>query len=955
MKKTVLLIFCLIQTLLVNAQIQQPHPLPSDIYEVYKNNFSIPTLKLGALDLVKLNREDEVDSENGIPPRFGYKHDVSINMKNSGKWIDLSENGKIWTLKITSDKALSLSLLFDDFWMPDNAKLFVYSEDKKKIIGAITSANNKDKKGAERGFATDLIYGKAIVIEYYQPSIEKQEPDFSIKYVVEGYKYIQKIVPEYFGSSGACQVDINCVEGADWQMEKNAIAMTIVNGNRWCTGALIRNTSDNNRSLFLTADHCLGGWGNSNIKYDAVTNPNLDHWTFWWKYESPSCNYDGTEPPHISTSGAVLLANNATTDFALLELTESPVSNVCPLYFLGWDRGTPQAGGVGIHHPAGDTKKIATHNITPTTYTSNSNFYHILWKQTTNGFSVTEGGSSGSPLLNSNHRVVGQLYGGSNVNCNDPANDFAMYGKLGLSWNNTAGSKRRLKDWLDPINSNVQHLDGKAYSNPTSALDLYIKDCGTDIGQEPSGCTEFWDSPDIWVRNIQDGKKENQNPIYRANNTPNYIYVRVRNRSCKTSSGSEQLKIYWAKANSSYAWKDYWDGTIKNTNGHPLSGGLTSVSIPSIAPGGEAIVAVPWIVPDSNLYSNMDEPWHYCLMARIESVNDPMTFFETTDSGLNIRNNNNIAQKNVSVINPSPGNPIGAIVGVGNAFSIGRIFKLDFVVKPFETGKMIFEEAEVTLTLDERLLQRWIDAGSTLTNMEQVSEDSFRIMGDNASLGNLYFEPNEIDQLTLKFNFLTSEITDKDQYKYYVVQKDPDGSIIGGETFDIRKEVDRDLFYAHVDGATEANKNENILLSAGSINEPALYNWYSSSGDLVYEGINFSTSVAIGKKYKLEVIALSDGYKDYKDVELTLKPNAFETIFPNPATDALTIRYNINSGSSAYLAINGVTMSNVSHNYIIDINQNEIIIDVTNYPTGTYVITLVTDGNISDSKNLIKQ
>lgn len=952
MKRLLLLIFILIQSLLVNGQIQQSEPIPSIIYDV-NNKDNLPTIKLRDLDLVKLNKEDEIDNENGIPPRFGFRHEVNLNMKNSGKWIDLSENGKIWTLKITSDKALSLSLLFDEFWMPDNGKLFVYNENKSKIIGAITSANNKDKKGSKRGFATDLIYGNTIIIEYYQPINEKQEPDFSIKYIVEGYKYIEKIVPEYFGSSGACQVDINCEEGNNWQMEKNAVAMIIVNGNRYCTGALLRNTADDNKSLFLTADHCLGGWGNSNIKYDAVTNPNLDHWTFWWKYESPTCNYTGAEPSHISTSGAVILANNSTTDFALLELTENPTSNVCPLYFLGWDRGTPQAGGVGIHHPAGDTKKIATHNITPTTY--NTNYHHILWQQTTNGFSVTEGGSSGSPLLNSNHRVIGQLYGGSSVNCSNPASDFAIYGKLHLSWNNSAGPQRRLKDWLDPINSDVQYLDGNPYSDPTSILDLYIKDCETDFGQEPSGCVEFWDSPDIWVRNIQDGQTENQNPVYRPNGAPNYIYVRVRNRSCKTSSGSEQLKIYWAKANSSYAWKDYWDGTVKNNNGHPLSGGLQSISIPAIGAGSEVIVAVPWVVANPNLYSNMDEPWHYCLMARIESSNDPMTFPETTDSGLNIRNNNNIAQKNVSVINPFPGNPIGAIVGVGNAFPVNRDFVLDFTVKPSEIGKLIFEEAEVTVTLDERLLQRWIDAGSPLTNMEQISEDTFLITGDNASLGSLHFEPNQIDLLTLKFNFLTSEITEKDRYTYYVIQKDLDGTVVGGETYDIRKEVDRDLFYAEIDGDTEVNKNDNVLLIAESINEPATYNWYDIDGNLLHEGIDFTTSVAMGKNYKLEVIALADGYKDYSEVELTLKPNAIEVIYPNPASDVLTVDYKINEGNSAYLSITGVYMSNVSNNYILDIDQEQITIDVSSYPLGAYVITLVTDGNISDSENLIIQ
>ncbi|WP_338157212.1 T9SS type A sorting domain-containing protein, partial [Avrilella dinanensis] len=89
-------------------------------------------------------------------------------------------------------------------------------------------------------------------------------------------------------------------------------------------------------------------------------------------------------------------------------------------------------------------------------------------------------------------------------------------------------------------------------------------------------------------------------------------------------------------------------------------------------------------------------------------------------------------------------------------------------------------------------------------------------------------------------------------------------------------------------------------------------------------------------------------------VALTLKPNAIETIYPNPATaDVITVDYTINEGTSAYLSITGTYMSNVSNNYILDTNQDQIAINVSNYPLGAYIITLVTDGNISDSENLI--
>lgn len=69
-------------------------------------------------------------------------------------------------------------------------------------------------------------------------------------------------------------------------------------------------------------------------------------------------------------------------------------------------------------------------------------------------------------------------------------------------------------------------------------VDFVIRDSEEDTGAEPNLNTEYmWTSTDIIVRNQNDGKLTpvNQNPIYDGIN-PNYIYVRVTNIGCQTSS-----------------------------------------------------------------------------------------------------------------------------------------------------------------------------------------------------------------------------------------------------------------------------------------------------------------------------------------------------------------------------------------------------------------------------------
>ena len=62
-------------------------------------------------------------------------------------------------------------------------------------------------------------------------------------------------------------------------------------------------------------------------------------------------------------------------DFALLELPESPKDAGYDVYFAGFDATTTApAATTGIHHPAGDVKKISMENnaLTATSYGSTS-------------------------------------------------------------------------------------------------------------------------------------------------------------------------------------------------------------------------------------------------------------------------------------------------------------------------------------------------------------------------------------------------------------------------------------------------------------------------------------------------------------------------------------------------------------------------------------------------------
>jgi hypothetical protein len=112
----------------------------------------------------------------------------------------------------------------------------------------------------------------------------------------------------------------------------------------------------------------------------------------------------------------------------------------------------------------------------------------------------------------------------------------------------------------------------------------------------------------------------------------------------------------------------------------------------------------------------------------------------------------------------------------------------------------------------------------------------------------------------------------------------------------------------------------------------------------------------VATKYKLEVIANADGFKDYSEVEVNLKPSVLKTIAPNPAINNVSIGYKLNTVGSAYLMIiGGYGTSGTSNNYILDINNTSTNIDISNYLDGYYTVALVCNGQIVDAKTLIKQ
>ncbi len=453
-------------SLLTALHAQQPVYQLSDggtpwAYKFTQYDSEVPIMDMGIVDVNALNAEDAVnDLQKDNAWRFGYNHFVSHNLNNSGAWKTLDNGDKIWRIGYTCPGAITINLAFQYLSMPSEAKLFIYNEDKTITLGAFT----QQYVSPDLQFGTELIPGETVFVEYYVPASAPNVGSLEIFRVTHGYRSTTPYVERAFGSSGACENNARCFPAYDNNIR--SVVMLVSGGAGFCTGALINNTCNDGTPYVLTANHCGSATGS---------------WVFRFNWEAPTCTQPGSSPSFVSLTGGTARASNSGSDMHLCQINTAIPAGYAA-YFSGWDRNnTAATNPYGIHHPAGDIKKISFTTGTAISIASIDvgNGPATCWQTPTWTDGVTEGGSSGSPLFNSSGQIIGQLYGGpSNCGCEGNAGcGYDYYGKLYTSWTGGGTNATRLSNWLAPAGCGAAPttLVGYDPNTPSLAYDAQVQ------------------------------------------------------------------------------------------------------------------------------------------------------------------------------------------------------------------------------------------------------------------------------------------------------------------------------------------------------------------------------------------------------------------------------------------------------------------------------------------------
>ena len=387
---------------------------------------------------------------------FAHKFFVHLRPDNAG--VTFTTGGmKVWRVGIRSRGAYSLNILFSKFRLPAGAKLFVYNSDQTETLGAYTQQNNTGLNL----LPLQPIGGEELIVEYQEPLNAAFSGEIEIGEVNHDYVGIFRAT-EPRDPVNSCHPNLICYP--DNIQPGSGVVVLIINGTTLCTGSLINNTADNGIPYLITATHCLNNDYDATFlaarKYDMVAGRIVA----FFNYNSPVCGTDIRGPLQMTMASADSVLISERHDISLLKLKQAPPKEYQP-YYLGWNAGlAPSAPFHGLHHPNGGIKKVAIEegalgigSFEGAKYNMEPNAFWVVrdWE-----IAATEGGSSGSPLLDREKRIVGTLTGGASQCTSPRGSDF--YASLNKFWQvqGSLGNPNPISYYLDPQGLQTTQMNG---------------------------------------------------------------------------------------------------------------------------------------------------------------------------------------------------------------------------------------------------------------------------------------------------------------------------------------------------------------------------------------------------------------------------------------------------------------------------------------------------------------
>ena len=324
-----------------------------------------------------------------------------------------ADGGFDWSGVIRSNGAAASRVHITGLDLPPGAELYVYTRD-----GMAFGPYTERGPNGTGDFWTNTVAGAEVILHLRAGA--EGTPRFDVSgygYLTEEFAMARGLKPVANAGNVPCSFNAGCVVDAACvstnvavSTAADAVAHMLYASGGWlyiCTGSLVADSdTGTNIPYFLTANHCIGR---------ASEASSLE--TFFF-YKASSCG-SCPDPGAASTNGASIVASNRTSDYTLMRLSQNAPAGAA---FLGWS-STAVANSNNtplfrLSHPKGAPQSYSTQVVDTSKGTCRS-WPRGAWIYSRDTLGATEGGSSGSPVVNAAGQIVGQLSGACGFNVND--------------------------------------------------------------------------------------------------------------------------------------------------------------------------------------------------------------------------------------------------------------------------------------------------------------------------------------------------------------------------------------------------------------------------------------------------------------------------------------------------------------------------------------------------------
>jgi len=435
-----------------------------------------------------------VDNARGEDPkRVGLTRTVSVNVsfgdlkmsrlrggtvqRGNGAITGTQDGGFVYSMALSSPDAAALRVHFTGFRLPPATGVYLYT-DEAQAFGPYTGRG----PFGDGEFWSHTVVGDYVLLQLRHVGPATDADLHGAGFTVAGLGHVRPVFLSGTCSNNAsCTVNAECVNNTAVDPARNAVAaMQWISGAYiyFCSGGLVADTDDSSEiPYFLTANHCISrGKDAKNLEnfFQYTTRCNSEEGCLTWQVLRN--NY----PQSLRTLGASVISTGRNADYTLLQLAQAaPVGSA----FLGWNPNPVAFSNntqlFRISHPDGSPQSYSAHDVSTSAGTCTG------WPRGDRIYShdvagATEGGSSGSPVVNGAGELVGQLSGACGTNVSDVCDSthnatvdgaFAAYYDV-------------VSPWLDPTSGGGGCTP--TASTESSCTDLVDNDCdGLIDGADP--------------------------------------------------------------------------------------------------------------------------------------------------------------------------------------------------------------------------------------------------------------------------------------------------------------------------------------------------------------------------------------------------------------------------------------------------------------------------------------